>query len=264
MNYISGYCTDAGAIKRINQDALCLKSAVYNGAEIILAAVCDGLGGLSDGEAASSYVISALSSWFEQSLYIHMQQKKSILDIRQDLDSMLHGCVKSLNRYSDVTGKKLGTTMTCILYLEKFSRIITAHIGDTRIYRITNDNTEILTADHSIVYNEVKSGLIDEKTADGDPRQNQLTKCIGAGLENVSFDYSINAAEKNAVYLICSDGFRKKITKEEISLHLLPSEITDDMAAETRLRELTDLCLKRNETDNISSVIIKIQEKAEI
>lgn len=264
MNYISGYCTDAGAIKRVNQDALCLKSAIYNGKEIILAAVCDGLGGLSDGEAASSYVISAVSEWFEHSLYEHLKNESSILDIRQDIDNTLQKVHSSLNRYSDITGKILGTTMTCLLYLENFEKFITAHIGDTRIYRITEGQSKLLTTDHSLISDEISKGNLSEKEAADDPRQNQLTRCIGAGLESITVDYSINTADYDCVYLICSDGFRKKISSEEIAARLSPSEIHDETAANQKLRELTDVCIKRNETDNISSVIVKLQKKAEI
>lgn len=261
MKFISGYCTDAGAIKRINQDALCLKSAEYNSETVILAAVCDGLGGLSDGEAASSYVISKLSEWFERKLPDHLSTGSTILKIRQDIDEMLHDAADSLNLYSEITGKQLGTTMTCLLYIEKYKKIMAVHIGDTRIYRITDKTNDILTIDHSVIYDEILNGTLAEKDAARDSRQSQLTKCIGAGLKNISFDYSINDAVTDTVYLICSDGFRKTVSREEIASSLSPAVICDDITADKKLRELTDKCIIRNETDNISSLIIILNSK---
>ena len=100
MNYISAYCTDTGAIKRINQDSLCIKSAAMNGNEYILVAVCDGLGGLSDGETASAFVICTLSEWFEKKLPEMLKERKNILHIRHDLDDTLRDASDRLNAYA--------------------------------------------------------------------------------------------------------------------------------------------------------------------
>ncbi|MBE6852412.1 MAG: serine/threonine-protein phosphatase [Ruminococcus sp.] len=261
MNLISAYCTDAGALKHINQDSLCIKSASYNGSGVFLAAVCDGLGGLSDGETASAYVISKLSEWFDTCLPGILDSEAAIPGIRRSIDEELHKINNSLNRYSDITSKTLGTTMTGLLASEAHKKIITFHIGDTRIYSIHNDNIKTLTNDHSVIADEVREGKLSPEEAENDPRQNQLTKCMGAGLDMISFDYSMISIETDCVYLICSDGFRKKISSAEIHSALCPSEITDDTAAEKKLSELTSLCIQRGESDNISSVIIKTSGK---
>lgn len=257
MEIITACCTDAGAIKRVNQDSLCIKHAVLGSENIILAAVCDGLGGLSDGETASSFVVTRLSEWFENSFYIHLKNDSPVLAIRKDLDSMLQETSETINQYSDETGRLSGTTMTCLIYMERYKKILCAHIGDTRIYKITEGKSEILTTDHSILSDEIRNGSISEEDAENDIRQNQLTKCMGAGLKNISFDYRIENAESDTVYLICSDGFRKKLKNDEIS------SLYSSASAEARLRELTDLCIRRNETDNISAVLLKLIEKAE-
>jgi len=262
MNYISAYCTDAGAIKRVNQDSICIKSALSGENEYILSAVCDGLGGLSEGEKASSYVITKLAEWFEKTFPDFIKSDKSVLEIRSSLDSLLHDVSASINRYGRKTGKLLGTTMTLILCLGNCGKIIIAHIGDTRVYRIKENSTEILTSDHSVLFDEIRNGSLSEEEAADDSRQNQLTRCIGAGMENITVDYSIIPAETDCVYLICSDGFRKKITTGEISEKLQPQKITDEEYAETALKNLTETCILRNENDNISSVIIKLNEKA--
>jgi protein phosphatase len=263
MNYISAYCTDTGAIKRINQDSLCIKSAAMNGNEYILAAVCDGLGGLSDGETASAFVICTLSEWFEKRLPEMLKEEKNILQIRHDLDDTLHDASDRLNSYAERTGKTLGTTMTALIFLGNQGKIIAAHIGDSRAYMIKNGNAELLTTDHSVIFDEIRSGKLTEEEAAADTRQNQLTRCIGAGLEDVTFDYSILTAEYDTVYMICSDGFVKKITAGEIAAELDPDVITDDGTAERKLAHLTKLCIERDETDNISSLAIKLIERAE-
>ena len=261
MQLISGLCTDAGTVKKINQDSLCIKSANFRDTSFTMGVICDGLGGLSDGETASSYIVNGLSVWFENTLPGLLKGKISMLDIRHQLDSELHRLNRNLNRYCELTGKNPASTMTALLFISSAGKVITAHIGDTRIYRIYEDKTIITTEDHSVLAEEIRKGNITKEEALYDSRQNQLTKCMGAGLENISFDYKILPEEDACTYLICSDGFRKTILEEEISSALKPSALTDNTSSEQILRNLTDLCMQRGETDNISSLILKIKRK---
>jgi protein phosphatase len=258
MELISAYYTDKGTTRPTNQDSLCIKAALNNEKSVILAAVCDGLGGLSDGETASAYVISKLSVWFEETLPELLDSELSAPELRKSLDTLLHSTNAALNRYSELTGKVLGTTMTSILISEAHEKIITAHIGDTRIYRITEEEASVLTTDHSVLSDEIREGRLTEEEAANDPRQNQLTKCMGGCLEDISFDYRISQPETECTYLICSDGFRKKLSANEIISALAPSSITDSSIAGSKLCELAELCMKRNESDNISGIILKL------
>ena len=60
--------TDVGIRKETNQDSLCLKQAETDKGVILLAIICDGMGGLEKGEVASATVITAFSKWFETEL----------------------------------------------------------------------------------------------------------------------------------------------------------------------------------------------------
>ncbi|MFR0666029.1 MAG: PP2C family protein-serine/threonine phosphatase [Faecalimonas umbilicata] len=68
MKLLSAACSDRGIKKKINQDSLLVRSAMTKEGEILLAAVCDGMGGLEKGEVASGEVIRALVRWFEETL----------------------------------------------------------------------------------------------------------------------------------------------------------------------------------------------------
>ena len=68
MKLLSAACSDRGIKKKINQDSLLVRSAMTKEGEILLAAVCDGMGGLEKGEVASGEVIRALARWFEETL----------------------------------------------------------------------------------------------------------------------------------------------------------------------------------------------------
>ena len=62
--YIAGYYTDKGIKKRINQDSLCIRKAVYKGKQLMFAIVCDGMGGLTNGEEASAVVVHVFAEAF--------------------------------------------------------------------------------------------------------------------------------------------------------------------------------------------------------
>lgn len=263
MKIIHGYFTDKGTVKKINQDSLCILSAVYNSCQMTMAVICDGLGGLSEGEKASAYTVNSLSLWFENTLPELIKKNTGVLDLRKTLDNELHRLHNNLNRYSDVTGNILGTTMTAFLTVSSSSKAISAHIGDTRLYRIYNDRITLSTNDHSVLSEEIRNGKLTEEEAENDPRQNQLTKCMGGGLKNISFDYGILPLEENCTYLLCSDGFRKKLSAEELSSGLRPSVIMSNDDAENKLRILTETCMSRGETDNISALILKLHTEDE-
>ena len=70
MNYSIALHTDVGIRKETNQDSMCVKQAETEKGQILLAIICDGMGGLEKGEVASATVINAFSAWFEEELPI--------------------------------------------------------------------------------------------------------------------------------------------------------------------------------------------------
>ena len=68
MGYLTAVYTDRGIVKESNQDSICVMEAQTSAGEILMAAVCDGMGGLAKGEVASASVAGALAQWFTQEL----------------------------------------------------------------------------------------------------------------------------------------------------------------------------------------------------
>lgn len=60
--------TDIGNGRPSNQDAYLMKKEKFQGRQCLLAAVCDGMGGLRRGEIASRYIIELLKQWFDEKL----------------------------------------------------------------------------------------------------------------------------------------------------------------------------------------------------
>lgn len=71
-------CSDRGTVKKINQDSALYKQASTGNGDLMLAAVCDGMGGLRNGEVASGEMIKALAAWFDN--YLPLLVKGGITD----------------------------------------------------------------------------------------------------------------------------------------------------------------------------------------
>ena len=66
MRFIATADSDIGISKATNQDSVLIKQAKVDGEEVLLAVICDGMGGLSKGELASATVIRAFAKWFDE------------------------------------------------------------------------------------------------------------------------------------------------------------------------------------------------------
>ena len=258
MMFIYSYFTTEGILKKVNQDALLIKKAEYKGKEILFAVVCDGIGGLSGGENASSCVINAVSEWFENVYSEIVKSGKGILDARQSLDEQLHSINDAINREIE-KGTEMGTTYTSVLIDTYLDSVLVAHVGDTRLYKIYDDKSEVVTSDHSIVAEEVRRGIITEESARFDKRQNQITNCIGAGETGRMYDFIIQKPETDCIYMLCSDGFRKMVSDTEIAEHLLPKNNQSNDAIGENLKNLTILNMERKENDNITALAVMLK-----
>ena len=56
MKYLTGVYWERGSTAKSNQDAVVLLQVLTARGRVMMAAVCDGMGGLAQGEVASGYV----------------------------------------------------------------------------------------------------------------------------------------------------------------------------------------------------------------
>ena len=258
MKYVYSYVTTEGAVRKVNQDSLFAVTAEFRDEEIFFAAVCDGVGGLSSGEKASGYVCKRINEWFAEDFAELMRRSASILKIRESLDDRLHQLNDNINAYAEKHAADMATTFTGILIIPQLKHMLTAHVGDSRLYRITEKEITLLTSDHSIVAQDVRNGVITEEMAETDPRQNQLTNCIGAGLDDTSYDYSIEDYTGNECYMLCTDGFRKKLKSEDIRKALRPSLCSDEKTISANIEKLKNKVIQSGEKDNITALLVKL------
>jgi serine/threonine protein phosphatase PrpC len=254
MDVLSAVFTDVGNRKSTNQDSLCLKIADTSVGKVVLAVICDGMGGLSKGEVASASVVHAFSEWFEKELPAQLV-KKDWDDIQDRWGRLMKEQNQRIADYGRKIGVQLGTTLTALLLID-LQYLLIGHVGDSRVYRI-HDQLEILTEDQTIVGREIRRGTLTQEQAKTDPRRNVLLQCIGAS-KIVEPQFLYGKAVPGEVYLLCSDGFRHEITEDEIFQAFLPELLIDETVMEHGIKAMVELNKLRQEKDNITAVLIKI------
>jgi serine/threonine protein phosphatase PrpC len=254
MGFSAVYNTDIGIKKETNQDSLAIKIADTPEGQAVFAIVCDGMGGLAKGEVASKEVIGAFCSWFNNDFTAMIDDGDfNVENLRYQWIRLAVEQNERIRNYGTEQGIMLGTTLSAILiYREKYYIV---HVGDSRIYEMTTDIKQ-LTQDQTLVAREIAAGRMTPEQAETDSRRSVLLQCIGAS-PVVEPDFVAGDLVQGATYMLCSDGFRHKITGEEILEKLGPDACRTEEDMVYGCKFLTELVKYRKEIDNITVVLIK-------
>ena len=149
----------------------------------------------------------------------------------------------------------MGTTVVAVLLTEQGMSF--AHVGDSRLYLIHAGTIRQLTADHSWVAEQVRSGLMTEAEAERSPQRNMVTRAVGvAPTVNVTTDEI--GLQPGDLLLLCSDGLTKGVGAGTLLATLTH---TDDMTAATR--QLVILANRAGGEDNITVITLAIHDAME-
>lgn len=255
MAFSVGAYTDAGIRKKINQDAYGLRVVESGPYELGFAIVCDGIGGMSEGELASGLVVCAFLEWFQVHMTELLMNSISQEELFHQWTCTIYATNRILLKYAQEHRLNIGTTATLLLI--SHSRLFAMNIGDTRLYQIYNKKIEQITKDHTLVQEEVDQGIITLESAITDKRKNILTRCIG--LESkISPDFYSGDIHSGSIYLLCSDGFRNVLKPQEIYHNIaLSGESNNELS--NCLRNLAETAKRRGEKDNITAVALRIE-----
>lgn len=104
--------SDVGIVKKTNQDSVLVKIAQTNHDKVCLCVVCDGMGGLADGELASATVIREFDQWFINKLPGLLETPEFPMDeLRVQWDDLVMRQNKKLAKYASGIGTRMGTTV---------------------------------------------------------------------------------------------------------------------------------------------------------
>lgn len=233
MKIISGVYWDKG-IREKNQDSLILEQVKTSRGRVVLVAVSDGIGGLSEGEVASGFLMEKLCKHFYEEILFLIGKRKGIKALKRSFLRCFFEMNETLNKYAESKEIKLGATISILLIWENKYMVI--HLGDSRIWKLKKKRIKQITNDH-------RTG------------RNVLTKCMGSFAYMVP-DISSGRVLKKSAFLLSTDGFYHYPDRKMLSEILNPEEIGEQEQIEKRLKQLAVYGQKNGEQDNISAVYL--------
>ena len=123
--------------------------------------------------------------------------------------------------------------------------------GDSRLYRLRNNELVRMTVDHSQVENYIASGLITRAQASSHPEGNVITRAIGA-TSKLFLEMDIQKIEVGDRYLLCSDGLTRHLSDPEFQ------ELVGNGDVKEVCENLINLTLERGAGDNVTAILVEV------
>jgi len=163
--------------------------------------VADGLGGHHAGEKASKYFCEGLLGL--SSLY----SPDMVENPEKTMASWIDAAIDQMSDFFVDEKYAIDAHTTCaILYLQK-DLLVVAHCGDSRVYRLTEEQLLWRTKDHSVTQNLLEEGVVTEHQMGVHPDQNILMRSINILKTHQPEINVYPLAEKGETFILCSDGF---------------------------------------------------------
>ena len=145
----------------------------------------------------------------------------------------------------------MGTTLVTAVFCG--NRVSIGHIGDSRCYRLRGEKFEQLTHDHSLLQEQIDSGVLTPEQAKYSLNKNLVTRALGIEAI-VPADIVEYRLEANDIYLLNSDGLTDMV--EPDAIHSIIEDKRADLAEVAA--ELIDVANQNGGRDNISVVLVRV------
>lgn len=222
--------------------------------------VCDGMGGHAAGEVASHMAVNTLQAFFNE----HWQEQFPSANVIAEGILLANEVIYDTNQKNASSGSgRMGTTL--VMALVQNTRVAIAHVGDSRIYRVTRKGgLEQLTVDHEVGQQAIQNGL-DPKIAYSRPDAYQLTQALGPhDSQYVQPDICFLEIEEDTLLLLCSDGISDNdLLEANWESKLLPL-LSSSQDIDRGLRKLMEFSNEYNGHDNLTGVLIRLKVRPQI
>ena len=244
--------TDPGMVRSHNEDS------IGTDAEIGLAVLADGMGGYNAGEVASGIAVAMLNTEMKQAFESHEPHavdavgetlaEKFVRENSAKANAAIYQTAKSQPQYAG-----MGTTLVVALFFD--NRMTVGHIGDSRLYRLRGETFEQVTRDHSLLQEQIDSGMITKEQARYSQNKNLVTRAVGIDPE-VETEIHTYSVEPGDIYLLCSDGLSDMVQDDDIHSTLSTLQSNLPLAA----KQLVQLANDSGGRDNISVILVRVIE----
>lgn len=244
-------CTDPGMVRSHNEDSIAADAA--NG----LVVLADGMGGYNTGEVASGMATTVIITEMRQLLTgvkPHDVDKGSSEEVAARLvreqvlkaNTSIYQAAQSQPQYAG-----MGTTLVVCLFYD--NRVLVAHLGDSRLYMLREGKFKQVTRDHSLLQEQIDSGIITAEQAKKAAHKNLVTKALGIDptVEPEIHEYGTKPGD---VYLLCSDGLCDMVEDEDIGMTLQALGGNLKLAAQ----QLVQMANDNGGRDNVSVILVRV------
>lgn len=213
--------SDVGVKRTINED-----HAAADAAEQLFV-VCDGMGGHAGGELASRLATERILAFVSETRRgiagglpypvdpsLHPEANRLAMAVR-----VANHVVYETQRTTPALSG-MGTTVVASALYEGY--LYTAHVGDSRLYRLRRGELEALTRDHSALNELIDAGDIRPEDAHQFPDKNVITKALGVAADVVP-SVRKDAVLPGDMFVLCSDGLNDLVTDAHIRERCLQS-----------------------------------------
>ena len=236
----------AGRVRPNNQDAFVCGMLTEKTA---FAVVCDGMGGASGGNVASSIAVRVIADCLIDG-YRESATTEELKELLQDAVSKANTEVfETAMETTELRG--MGTTTVAAIANEK--QVCITHVGDSRAYIIAGHSIEQITRDHSVVQDMVEQGKISQEQARYHPQKHFLTRAIGVESE-VTGEFTTCQLPEGGVLLLCTDGLTNMVETDMLQslvrtfpLDEIPNKLINTANLAGGSDNITVACIAGNE-----------------
>ncbi|NJL81802.1 MAG: serine/threonine phosphatase [Chloroflexaceae bacterium] len=217
--------------------------------------VCDGMGGHAGGEVASALAVETLQRYFQSCRQENLPSEETIIEGILQANQAIYD--ENLKESRSGVGR-MGTTIA--LALVHNTHVAIAHVGDSRIYRVTRRRgSELLTLDHAVGQREIMRG-VEREVAYARPDAYQLTQALGPRNNGyVKPDVQFFEVNEDTLLLLCSDGLSdNQLLEQHGDTYLVPL-LSSRANLEQGLRKMIEFANEQNGHDNLSAIAIRLK-----
>ena len=244
-------CTDPGMVRSHNEDSIASDPA--NG----LVVLADGMGGYNAGEVASGMATTVITTEIQQLLtkvqpfQIDAETKAPMAGrmIREQVlkaNTSIYQAAQSQPQYAG-----MGTTLVVCLFYD--NKMTVGHLGDSRLYMLREGKFSQVTRDHSLLQEQIDSGIITAEQAKHAQHKNLVTKALGID-PSVEPEVKEYATKPGDVYLLCSDGLCDMVDDEDTGMTLQALGGNLKLAAQ----QLVQMANDNGGKDNVSVILVRV------
>ena len=262
MNICLSARTDIGVVRDHNEDNFLIVQSVSpyfpwdyspegfdNPDNGLLILVADGMGGTNAGEVASSLVVSVVEDTLKKLTSIPSSDKDKEEFLKKSIHKSKKLIVSEAKNNLEYNG--MGTTVIMAWIIGQNCHI--AWAGDSRAYRLNKkEEIEIISEDHSLVWELMKKGILTEDEAETHPDSNIITQSLSDSGAKLKPDSKTIRLEEGDKFLLCSDGLNGMVSKPAIAEILIRNK------GEDACTKLVEEANNNGGTDNITVVLCEV------